>query len=66
MIHSRDTSLLDAVLLGRVPISRLDGENWFWWDIATGEPEIGLWAKPPGADRAGLRSLPPKTPPQAG
>ena len=34
MVHARDQTLLDDVELGRAALSRLDGENWFWWDIA--------------------------------
>jgi len=34
MVHARDQTLLDDVELGRASLSRLDGENWFWWDIA--------------------------------
>jgi len=33
MVHARDASLMDDALLGRVAISRLDGENWYWWAI---------------------------------
>lgn len=33
MLHARDASLMDAVELGRAALSRLDGENWFWWAI---------------------------------
>lgn len=33
LIHSRDKSLLDDALLGRVGFNRLQGENWYWWAI---------------------------------
>jgi hypothetical protein len=35
MMHARDASLLDDVELGRTGLSRLDGENWYWWAIDT-------------------------------
>ena len=33
MVHARDASLMDDAELGRLAVSRLDGENWFWWAI---------------------------------
>ena len=36
LVHARDTSLVDAVELGRAALSRLDGENWYWWSIVQG------------------------------
>ncbi len=35
LIHSRDKRLLDDALLGRVGFNRLQGENWYWWAIAS-------------------------------
>ncbi len=37
MWHARDAAIVDAALLGRVALSRLDGEAWYWWAIANGE-----------------------------
>lgn len=33
MVHARDRSLMDEAELGRLALSRLDGENWYWWAI---------------------------------
>lgn len=33
MVHSKDESLMDDALLGRLAFSRLEGENWYWWGI---------------------------------
>lgn len=33
MVHSRDPSLMDDALLGRLAFSRLDGESWYWWRL---------------------------------
>lgn len=33
MVHSRDKGLVDDAELGRLAISRLQGENWYWWAI---------------------------------
>lgn len=35
LIHSRDKRLRDDALLGRVGFNRLQGENWYWWAIAS-------------------------------
>ena len=35
MLHARDAGLVDAVELGRVALSRLEGENWYWWAIVS-------------------------------
>ena len=33
MVHSRDASLVDDALLGRLAFSRLEGESWYWWRL---------------------------------
>lgn len=33
MVHSKDPTLMDAALLGRLAFNRLQGENWYWWAI---------------------------------
>lgn len=33
MVHSKDQSLVNDALLGRLAFSRLQGENWYWWAI---------------------------------
>ncbi len=35
MVHARDRSLMDDAELGRLALSRLDGENWYWWAIVS-------------------------------
>jgi hypothetical protein len=37
MVHGRDPSLVDDALLGRLALSRLEGENWYWWAIVSCE-----------------------------
>ena len=38
MVHSRDPSLMSDALLGRLAFTRLQGENWYWWAIASQTP----------------------------
>ena len=33
MLHSRDAALSHAILAGQALLSRLEGENWYWWGI---------------------------------
>jgi len=37
MVQGRDPSLVDDALLGRLAMSRLEGENWYWWAIVSRE-----------------------------
>jgi len=41
LVHSRDASLMDDALLGRLAFSRLDGENWYWWRLVSQRLEGG-------------------------
>lgn len=38
MVHSKDPSLMSDALLGRLAFTRLQGENWYWWAIASDAP----------------------------
>lgn len=38
MVHARDPRLVDDALLGRLALSRLEGENWYWWRIIATRP----------------------------
>ena len=38
MVHSKDPSLMSDALLGRLAFTRLQGENWYWWAIASQTP----------------------------
>lgn len=33
MVHSREPALVHAVLSGQALLSRLEGENWYWWGL---------------------------------
>ena len=35
MLHSRDRSMVHDVLSGRALLSRLEGENWYWWGLTS-------------------------------
>lgn len=40
MVHSKDASLMDDALLGRLSFSRLEGENWYWWGLISDPPNL--------------------------
>jgi hypothetical protein len=41
MLHSRDPALSHAILAGQALLSRLEGENWYWWGIISPTVPVG-------------------------